>query len=77
MMRYRYEPGLLDTYRPIVIRGRPIAAGAMVRIERDHVDPLGRLVWVADEMGNIQSVFRRALRPTGTRCTAGRSGRGR
>lgn len=61
-----YHPGLMDLTDPNVIRGRPIRPGAFVRVTRGgrgqpKVDPLGRIVWVEDDEGNEQSVWKKAL----------------
>lgn len=61
--RYEYRPGLLDLHDPTVIRGKPIKPGAIVTIVKAVGDPLNWFVYVVDEAGNEQSVFRRALTP--------------
>lgn len=58
---WTYRPGLLDLFRPNVIRGVAIAEGARVFLVRDQVDPLGKIVWIQDMAGNQQSVWRKAL----------------
>lgn len=64
---YEYQPGLMDRTDPRVIRGRPIQPGAVVSILRDRVDPLGKIVWIVDQAGNEQSVWRAALKRVGRR----------
>jgi hypothetical protein len=59
--RYRYEPGLLDRFNPNVVAGRPIVAGAAVAITGEVTDPMHKFVYVQDESGNRQSVYRSAL----------------
>lgn len=58
---YTYRPGLLDLFRPNVIRGDAIAEGARVYITRHRVDPLEKIVWIRDAAGNEQSVWKKAL----------------
>jgi BRCA1 C Terminus (BRCT) domain len=60
---HEYHPGLMDISSPNVIEGRPIEPGSPVRIysQKGEVDPLGKLVWIEDEHGNRQSVWKAAL----------------
>lgn len=61
-----YRPGLMDLCDPTVLRGKPIAKGAEVRIVQGgrgqkKVDPLGKIVYVQDADGNLQSVWKAGL----------------
>ena len=59
---YVYKPVGFDRWDPIVIRGEPIKPGARVRITKGAVDPRKLFVWVEDEEGNEQSVYRKSLK---------------
>jgi hypothetical protein len=64
---HTYHPGLMDLTSPTVIQGKPIEKGAEVRIMRggrnqEKLDPLGKLVWIQDANGNVQSVWKAALK---------------
>lgn len=66
--KYQYAPGALDIVQPTVIKGRPIARGARVRLLAKRpaggrtIASWGRtFAWIMDEHGNEQIVFKRAL----------------
>lgn len=60
-MQYTYNPVMLDCIDPKVIKGQPIKAGAKVTITNRRVDPFRKFVWVKDEQGNQQSVYKASL----------------
>ena len=61
---YTYNPGLMDATDPTVIRGRAIARGSRVRVAREFNPPMfpGVFRMIQDKDGNVQSVFKFALR---------------
>ena len=66
--KYQYAPGVLDRFTPTVMVGRPIAPGTWVRLLAKRpaggkaIRGWGRtFAWIADEHGNEQIVFKRAL----------------
>jgi len=59
--KYYYYPGSMDISDPRVLKGRPIKRGARVVVTRYKVDPQNRIVWIMDEHGNEQSVWKKAL----------------
>lgn len=66
--RYIYRPGALDRVDPTTIVGRPIAPGSLVRELKKRpaggktIAGWGRtFAWIADQHGNEQIVYRRAL----------------
>jgi hypothetical protein len=63
---YIYLPALMDLTTPNVIRCQPIKQGEPVVIIKDRVDPMNKIVWIVDAVGNEQSVWRGALRPMPT-----------
>lgn len=58
---YIYEPNWLDLTDPKVIEGYPIKRGARVTITKRKIDPMGMFVFITDEQGNRQSVYKRSL----------------
>ena len=60
---YTYQPGLMDATDPNVIRGTAIAAGAKVRIAKEHNPPMLPKVFaiIEDKHGNLQSVWKKAV----------------
>ena len=66
--RYVYRPGVLDRVDPTTIVGKPIAPGSLVRVLAKRPAG-GRMIagwgrtfaWIADQHGNEQIVYRRAL----------------
>ena len=59
--QYRYWPSYIDMTCPCVIKGEEIVRGSVVTITRKEVDPMGKFVFIKDEKGNIQSVYKTAL----------------
>lgn len=65
---HTFQPGVMDIASPTVVRGSRIEPGSEVRIVRggrgqEKLDPLGKLVWVQDKAGNVQSVWKAGLVP--------------
>lgn len=60
---YIYKQSRLDKKNPCVIYGKPIKDGAIVCIIARDVDPTGKVVFVEDNKGNEQSVFKNSLIP--------------
>jgi hypothetical protein len=61
---YSYHPGIMDLCDPTVIRGEAIEQYARVRIARKFFPSMypKAFVMIQDEQGNVQSVWRAALR---------------
>ncbi len=60
--KYIYEPVMFDRFDPKVIEGLPIENGATVIITNEKFDPRNKFVWIKDEKGNEQSVYRTSIR---------------
>lgn len=61
--KYIFSPFGLDLWDPKVIRGVPIDSGSIVEVTETKIDPLGKFVWIKDEKGNEQSVYKTSLEP--------------
>ena len=61
-MKYIYDPVGFDRFDPKVIEGYPIEPGSKVEITKKNIDPMSWFVFIVDEQGNRQSVFRRSLK---------------
>jgi hypothetical protein len=65
--KFKYDPVLLDKMDPKVLSGSPIAQGATVVITKSNIDPMRKFVFVQDEKGNAQSVYKNSLTPIAQR----------
>ena len=68
-MKYRYMPGIIEILDPVIISGGEIAQNAIVEPCRTNVDPCNKFVYVKDEQGNVNSVYKTSLRPIARRVT--------
>jgi hypothetical protein len=58
---YKYQPNWLDFTDPRVIAGKAITPGQIVKITKNKIDPCGLFVFIEDQQGNRQSVYKKSL----------------
>lgn len=58
---YLYNRGIFDYFNPIVVKGNVIADGVVIKIVKKGFDPANKMVWIEDNNGNVQSVYKNAL----------------
>lgn len=63
---HKFRPAAMDKASPTVLRGHAIEEGAFVRIVRggpgqEKLDRAGKLAWIEDKEGNVQSVWKAGL----------------
>jgi len=61
MTQYKYDPVGIDRIDPCVLYGDSIKPGSKVTITKSNVDPLKKFVFIVDEKGNRQSVYKSSL----------------
>ena len=60
-MEYQFTPNLIDEVDPKVIEGYPIKRGSVVEITKRKIDPYNMFVFLQDNFGNRQSVYKNSL----------------